>query len=437
MSEYQGRSPQVEIKLRTVWVPVGAFAFFLIQQVSSSGVWTSLSLVFSGIWLASYLWSKSLSAGLRIVRRQKFGWNQVGDVFEEIILLENRALLPALWLVIVDQTTLTGHSISLGTGIGSSSSRRWVKRTVCTKRGEYQLGPTRIETGDIFGVYKVTIHYPDSASFVVAPPVISLPLDIQISIGQTLHDNRFSNKRTEVSTVSVRTREYVPGDSLKRIHWLISAKKDEPHVRLYENIHASKSCWVILDLDEGVHSIGGENDSVEQAIVVAISLAHKFLKEGLAVGLLAQGTEFVLLPPGKGPGQLRQIQRLLATCQPGSQPLKQLLLRAWHYLGDDSNILVVTPSLEQDWIAHLRQNRRKRVRPTLVLLKANHHRLDEVERFSQLANRYGIQNYLIHPEVFTTPEMRPGKRGVITWRFTPLGRAIKVMEDAPADRGGK
>lgn len=423
-------SSWVEVKLRIVWVPVCTVAFFLIQQFSSGRVWTALGLVFGGIWLASYFWSKSLAAGLRIARQQKFGWNQVGDVFEERILLENRSLFPALWLEIVDQTTLTEHSISLGTGIGSSSSRRWIKRTVCTKRGEYHLGPTCIETGDLFGVYRVSIHYPQSASFLVAPPVISLPLDIQISTGQTLHHNRFSRKKTETSNVSVSTREFAPGDTLKRIHWLITARQDVPHVRQYENIHASKSCWVILDLDRAVHSVKGENASIEQAIILATSLAHKFLKTGLAVGLLAQGKDFAFLPPGKGPGQLRQIQRLLAICQPGDQPLKHLLLRAWNFLRDDNNVLVVTPSLERGWMDHLRQNRRKKVLPTLILLMTSLHQQNEIERFSRLANRYSIENYLITPDVFETPEMRPGRRGVITWRFTPLGRAIKVVEDA-------
>lgn len=434
MAKTQEASPLVEVKLQVVWVPICTVAFFLVQQFSSERVWTALGLVFGGIWLASYFWSTSLAAGLRIARQQKFGWNQVGDVFEERILLENRSLFPALWLEIVDQTTLTEHSISLGTGIESSSSRRWTKRTVCTKRGEYHLGPTRIETGDLFGIYRVRIYYPQRASFLVVPPVISLPFDIQISTGQTMHHNRFSRKKTETSNVSVSTREFAPGDTLKRIHWLITARQDTPHVRQYENIHASKSCWVILDLDRAVHSMGGENTSIEQAIILAASLAHKFLKGGLAVGLLAQGKDFAILPPGKGPGQLRQIQRLLATCQPGEEPLKQLLLRAWHFLGDDNNVLVVTPSLERSWMDHLRQNRHKKVLPTLIFLKTSRHQQDDIESFSRLANRYGIENYLIASDVFETPEMRPGRRGVITWRFTPLGRAIKVVEDDA--RGG-
>ncbi|MEJ2758871.1 MAG: DUF58 domain-containing protein, partial [Anaerolineales bacterium] len=318
------QEPSVEVRLRLVGVPLLSLAFFILQQFLSSHVWTVLSIFFGGVWLGSYLWARALATGLRITREQKFGWNQVGDVFEERILLENSTYLPALWLAIVDHTTLTGHSISLGTGLGSDSSRHWTKRTVCTRRGEYRLGPTTLETGDIFGIYRVKIYYPHTEAFVVAPPVISLPLDVQISIGQTLADQRFSNKRAESSMVSVSTREFAPGDSLKRIHWLITAKEDTPHVRQFENIHAARSCWVVLDLDRSVHDGGESPQSVERAIILAISLVHRFLKEGLAVGLLAQGMSFAMAPPGKGPGQLREVQRLLATCQAGDEPLQHL-----------------------------------------------------------------------------------------------------------------
>jgi uncharacterized protein (DUF58 family) len=338
-------------------------------------------------------------------------------------------MFPAMWLLIEDRSTLVGHTISLGTGMEALSSRHWTKRTVCAQRGEYQLGPTAIESGDPFGLYQVRIEYQDIHQFVVAPPVIQLPMRVQISSGNFIHDNRFANRQTQTSNVSVSVRPFSPGDTIFRVHWLTTARLDEPFVRQYENIHASNSCWIILDLDEGVHSIGEAHNSLEDGIILAVSLANRFLLDGLAVGLLAEGEHFLMLPPSKGAGQFRRIQRGLATVEAGDTSLRHLLLRAWSSLYDEHNLVVVTPSKQPGWLDHLAQMRRSHVHPSVFSIKTDLDTGGEAEAFGSLVRRYGIKHYAIQPEVFETPESAPGKQGVIQWRFTPLGRAIKVMAE--------
>ena len=80
----------------------------------------------------------------------------------------------------------------------------------------------------------------------------------------------------------------------------------------------------------------------------------------------------------------------------------------------------------------LRQTQRKKVVPTVLLLKSERQPPNQLEGFSRLAARRGINNTIIQPQVFETPEMRPGSQGVVEWRITPLGRAIKVVETPPA-----
>ena len=421
--------PDVKIRLRVGWVPVIAFILFIVQQFLPGRVQMTLSIILGAGWLVSYYWARSLASGVRLDRESRFGWNQVGDVFEEKVTLRNKGLFPALWLEIQDHSTLIGHSISVGTGIEGKSSRRWTKRTVCGQRGEYQLGPTELDLGDPFGLYQVKVKYNLYRTFVVSPPVIPLPMQIRISSGRAMHDHSFANRHTEKSTVSINTRLFAPGDTLHRVHWLTTARLDEPHVRQYENIHASNTCWIILDLNQSVHSSSGENDSLENSIVTAVSLADRFLKDGLAVGLLTDGDRFLMVPPEKGIGQLRQIQRGLAVIEGGAKPLKQVMLQSWARLQNENNLVIITPSKQTDWLDLLFQLRRKHVHPSVFVIKTDQEADGEAERFGSLLGRSGIQQYTITPDLFQIPESAPGKKGVIQWRFTPMGRAIKVMAE--------
>lgn len=434
MTELKDPSVKITIQLKARWLPFFVIMLVILQQIFPDRVWMALSTVFSLVWLLAYFWVKNLAAGLRIVRDHKYGWTQVGDIFEERIQLENKSIFPALWLTIEDGSTLIGHTISLGTGLGGLSSRRWMKRTACRQRGEYQLGPTTIFTGDVFGIYRVEICNPEILSFVVAPPAIKLPAEIQIATGLTIHDSRSMHRKTEKSNVSVSTREFSPGDSLKRIHWLITAKEDVPHVRLFENIHSSNACWIVLDLHALSHSWEEGDDSVEQSIILAASLANRFLIDGLAVGLLSWGSEFVLLPPSKGRAQFRQVQKKLATIQPGDVPLQKLLSHAWPQLSNEGNLVIITPAKGQFWFEQLHHLKRRHIQVTAFLLQTINDLPDELELFGKQLERHGIRHFQITPELFKTKEISPGRRGVVNWRYTPLGRAIKVMAETEVNK---
>ena len=429
MNESQPQTPDVTITLHERWIPAFVLIVFIIQQVVAGKVLMALAIIVGGFWLLSYFWARSLGASLRIERERRYGWNQVGDMFEERILLTNGSIFPALWLLIEDHSTLVGHTLSLGTGISALNSRRWNRRTRCNQRGEFQLGPIALVTGDPFGIYTVRIDYPQVSDFLVSPPVIPLPQQIEISTGYLMDDRRSMHRQAQSSNVSVSTRLFAPGDSLMRIHWLTTAREDQPYVRQFENIHASNHCWIVLDLDKTVHSLDGEPNSLEQAIILAVSLANRLLMGGVAVGLLAQGDRFAMLPPNKGYDQLHRIQKLMATIQEGDQPLRQVLMQTWAKWNDAANVAFVTPSRDPDWLDAVALLRKAHINASVFLLKTKTDPPGAAERFGQMVSRSGIECHLVPPSLFETPESAPGRLGVIDWKFTPLGRAIKIVEE--------
>ena len=91
-------------------------------------------------------------------------------------------------------------------------------------------------------------------------------------------------------------RNYVAGDSLKRIHWRASAHVDNLIVRQLETA-TSRDWWIFVDLDNISQAGIGDHSTLELSIVLAASLALRGLREYRKVGLALAGPHFVRLEP--------------------------------------------------------------------------------------------------------------------------------------------
>jgi len=380
-----------------------------------------------GMWLISRFWAKQLLQGLSLRREMRFGWAQVGDRLEERFTLYNESRMPALWVEVIDETNLPGYHANQVRSIGALSQTRWHTEGVCMHRGLYVLGPTTIKASDPFGIYTVTIHDPSSATLMVMPPVVPLP-PIEVAPGGRAGEGspRVNAPERTVSTASVR--EYLAGDSLRWIHWPTSARRNDLFVRVFEGAPAG-DWWIILDLDKNVQ-IGAEQDSTqEHGIILTASLADLGMRTGHSVGLLTHGDELIWLPPRMSDDHNWQILRSLAMIELGERPLAELLELARPMLGQNTSLIVITPSVDGPWVEALLGFRRQGVVPTVMIF--------DPETFGGSGNLPALKDYLaglginhevISKQLLERQETRPGQSGHWEWRVTPLGRAMPGIE---------
>lgn len=79
-----------------------------------------------------------------------------------------------------------------------------------------------------------------------------------------------------------KIREYVPGESLRRIHWKLTAKRDEPMIRINERKIFGHSGILVDNLRE--HYPPGEEHRFERVLENAVSLAfHLVFVRGMSV----------------------------------------------------------------------------------------------------------------------------------------------------------
>lgn len=96
------------------------FLLVLVLLVPSR-IWLAGLILLGGVQGVAYIWASQLSRHLVASRQLRYAWVQVGDVLEEIFVLDNGTFLPALWVELRDLSNLPGYSGSTVRGVGSYS----------------------------------------------------------------------------------------------------------------------------------------------------------------------------------------------------------------------------------------------------------------------------------------------------------------------------
>ena len=116
----------------------------------------SVSYLLGGVVILSFLWAQIAIRWLRLSRRSQTQQARVGKTIEEHFKVRNTAFIPKLWLEVKDHSNLPGHRASqVVPALGSFGEFRWETRTVCVSRGEFQLGPMTVLSGDPFGLFVI------------------------------------------------------------------------------------------------------------------------------------------------------------------------------------------------------------------------------------------------------------------------------------------
>lgn len=364
-----------------------------------------LAYVLAAVLLASFVWMRLNNRGLEVRREVSPTQAQVGQTIRETIELHNLSRLRKLWLEVRDQSTLPGHHIGAVVALPGGKSRRWQVRTRCIHRGLFRLGPTVVITGDPFGLFQSSQVLEGHGEILVFPPTVPLS-HFGLPSGE-LPGGAKTERRAYHSTPSaVGIREYQPGDAVNRIHWPASARNQALMVKEYE-LDPTSDLWLVLDLQEDVHvsavpddldadeviranerprsargrhldeAIGNEGTKLvldptteEYAVTVAASLAAFFIGEGRSVGLIAWGQHNIIVPADRGGRQLVKMLRALAVLRAeGSTPLATVLAAEARLFGKQDTVVVVTPSVDDEWVSVLHTQLAKVASAASVLIE--------------------------------------------------------------------
>jgi len=226
----------------------------------------------------------------------RLSYNKVneGETIDFIETIENRRLLPMLWLKVEarfhDTLLFTKNDntrVSAGIfhrSVISMPPFRRIRRTykiVCSKRGYYPLGSATITTGDLLGFSSKTMSFSSDAGLHVYP----VPLkntSIMLPSRSFMGDMVVRRYILPDPFMPAGVRDYVPGDPLNIIHWKASAKTGELVVHRREYTADSK-LMVFFNIDYKAESWDAHDmiviDTMENALrtlayIFTLAAAH-------------------------------------------------------------------------------------------------------------------------------------------------------------------
>jgi uncharacterized protein (DUF58 family) len=268
----------------------------------------------------------------RIEYRRRLSQSQVffGEEITFEIEVANRKPLPLPWVQIEDElpdnvTLLKGKTeataedrVILNNMFPINMYHRVIRRfpVRCTQRGAFVFGPTRIHSGDLFGFFHRDMTISKLDYLMVYPRLVLLE-KLGIASRQLFGDIRLKRHLFQDPVLTAGVRDYVSGDSLKRIHWKSTARLGSLQTKVYEPT-TTVDVSLFLDVRTLKAPLWGSVSQLQElGIITAASICQYALKAGFRVGLhVNQITRFsqgmLKVPHSQHPDQLLHILEALA-----------------------------------------------------------------------------------------------------------------------------
>src|SRR5438067_3990256 len=342
-------------------------AFFAIS--SGWHVLYILSYVLLSLLVLSWLWARYSLRKMIFRRTASSGRVQVGETFDERLMLDNVSALPKLWVQIADGSTLPGHRAGYVASMGGRKRATWRARTVCKQRGRFQLGPVVASSRDPFGLFRRRVFLTEQRELMVLPRVLPIS-NFVLFTGGLPGRGRTSRRALQTTTNATTVREYMSGDALNRIHWRSSAHYNKLMVKEFD-LDPAMDAWIILDLHDEMQAGEGEHSTEEYGVTIAATIATFLLRQDLSLGMIVNAEHREFLSLDRGDRQLERVLELLAVVKAGPGPdLKEALATDAFHFGRNTVAIVITPSTSRDWHDGLRHLQRRGVQVAVVGLNA-------------------------------------------------------------------
>jgi uncharacterized protein (DUF58 family) len=341
--------------------------------------------------LGAWVWVTTVARSLHLSRVPEFWRASVGDIFKEQYEVFNSSPLPGLWVELYNEMPIPAVAGSrLLTQLRPHEKQSYVARSWLTRRGSFPIGPTILTVSDPLGLFRVTRSFPAERSLVILP--MTFPINSFISPPGLLPGGRVIRRKSmDITPHAAGVREYVAGDPMKRIHWQTSARRGQLMVKEFEQ-DPQAEVWLFLDAQKKVHvhksyvtpEIPLESllfsrrpkltlppSTLEYEVSIAASLAHYFIQQKRAVGLVTEERTYTMIPAERSERQENKILETLAFLQGiGDLSISELVGAQAPQLPLGSSVILLTPTTSFDLLIVADDLLRRNLRPIVILLVA-------------------------------------------------------------------
>ncbi len=262
-------------------------AFLLSNPYLAYAVYASSLLV-----IVAYASSMAWLVGLESERSiDKVQTQQGEDVVVKVRVVNQRGW-PIPWLFIEDHHPADfprAGANKLLTMLMPGKSASLEYRLTCPRRGYHRIGPTLFESGDLFGLHK-RFRTGEKRDYISVLPTIAYIETYNVAARRPQGPVRLTNRIYADPSRINNIREYVPGDPLNIIHWKVTARTGQLHVKTFEPTSVVGGT-LLLDFHEDSYVPEKRESRMELAVTTTASIAYLLQMSGEQVGLLTNARD--------------------------------------------------------------------------------------------------------------------------------------------------
>lgn len=151
-------------------------------------------------------------------------------------------------------------------------------------RGSYEIGIKSIDFEDFLGIFRFKYTLRDTKLITVYPRIIELDyFNLKTDYMSEIHAN-LRSKSEDMSSVE-DIRKYAFGDSLRKIHWKLTAKTGRLLVKKYQST-SETSAVLFLDLMSNPYSHETNTIIEDKVVEAAVSVLHYCTRNWIPVRLV-------------------------------------------------------------------------------------------------------------------------------------------------------
>lgn len=248
-----------------------------------------------------------------------------------------------LWLDVLPDAVVGDAS-----GEYPPEGRRLTYAITGARRGISAIGPLMLRTVDPFGLAQREQAFGETTTITVVPEVFTLT-PLAVRVGAAGGTAQTSSSRLGQGSDNLAPRRYIPGDSMRRIHWRATAHRGQLMVRQEES-ESSPDALVVLDRAVMRWTEADADAAFEAAVSLCASAALHLVDEGYGVDVVDSAgallgslrgheddrdTLLVALASVSPRGESRELDSLVGGTPPGP-------------------LVVITGELDEDEAARLR-----------------------------------------------------------------------------------
>ncbi|MBA4186574.1 MAG: DUF58 domain-containing protein [Planctomycetaceae bacterium] len=256
--------------------------------------------VLLGVFLVSRFLARRWVHDLHAERKCDATPREVGESTEVVVTLTNTGGLPILWVLVEDlipdlatrqkpaRLSVKGKRLQVAS-LGPRKTKAVKYSVTFQMRGYYPLGPTMLETGDVFGLHRRHRVIGKPVYVMVYPKVVPLP-QYNFASERPIGEVRLQNRLFEDPTRTAGVREYQLGDPLQRVHWKVTARMGVLHCRIYEPTTLA-GATILVDFHADGYPRRGEPHRSDLVVTTAASVAYAIAMLNQQVGLASNGRD--------------------------------------------------------------------------------------------------------------------------------------------------